>query len=198
MAKYIIDDSTLKGLANALRKVTGEDRTYTPTEMIETITTIMDSATYILVDEEGNEVPAVYVDSEVVLDATDNDVREGTTYVSDNGVSTGAKVIPSYHTCQGFRVIPNGSVISIPNQMTEIDGYDYTKLQALICSYNTSSSNSVSTEKVIVENNVYNVQSTESVSQVLKNHDTKSIETGLTNDTGNQLILRYFMYKEIE
>ena len=45
--------------------------------------------TFILVDDEGNEVTGVVVDSEVVFTATDSDVRKGKVYASDNGVSTG-------------------------------------------------------------------------------------------------------------
>lgn len=192
MAKYIIDDSTLKGLANALRKVTGEDRTYTPTEMIETITTIMDSVTYILVDEEGNEISAVYVDSEVVLDATDNDVRKGATYVSDTGVSTGTKVIPSYNTHQGYRIIMPGSKFAHSGEH-----YDYTKMQAIICSFNTKVSDSVSAEKVSLNNFVYNVNSIDSISTVTINTTNENIDFGISNDTDAMKVLWYFYYKEI-
>lgn len=95
MAKYIIDESTLQGLANAIRKVTGETRTYTPTEMIEAVTNIMESATYILVDESGREIPAVYVDSEKVFDATAGDILSGKTAATDSGITVGTLDIKS-------------------------------------------------------------------------------------------------------
>ena len=40
---YSIKESTLVGLANAIRVVNGEKKTYTPEEMIEKVTTIMES-----------------------------------------------------------------------------------------------------------------------------------------------------------
>lgn len=42
-----------------------------------------------LVDEDGNEVIGVIVDSEIIFTAVDSDVRKGKVYASDNGVSTG-------------------------------------------------------------------------------------------------------------
>lgn len=154
--------------------------------------------TFILTDENGVELTGICTEKEQIFDATDNDVRQGSIYASDHGVSVGQKVIPAYHTCHGFRLITKGSVLSIPNQMPTIDSYDYTKLQGLICTFDTNPVGSVSTEKVIIEDNVYNVQSTEVVSTVIKNHDSKNVELGITNDTNGLLVLRYFMYKEIE
>ena len=45
--------------------------------------------TFILTDEYGNEITGVVVDQETVFTATDNDVREGKTYASNDGVSVG-------------------------------------------------------------------------------------------------------------
>lgn len=42
-----------------------------------------------IVDEENNEIIGVVVDSEVIFNATDNDVREGKVYAGDHGISTG-------------------------------------------------------------------------------------------------------------
>lgn len=89
MAKYIIDESTLQNLANAIRNVNGENKSYTPEEMIDKVTNIMDSITYILVDENGNEVPAVYMGADTILTATANDIRLGTTAITDEGVTEG-------------------------------------------------------------------------------------------------------------
>lgn len=198
MAKYLIDESTLTGLANAIRKVNGETRTYTPSEMIEAVTNIMDSVTYILTDKDGNEVQAVFVDAETVFDATANDIRIGTTAVTDSGVTVGEKVIPSYHTQQGVRVIPVGSSLTLLNTDEAIDSYDYTKMQAIICSFNSSLTDSVSTQQVSIDDNVYDVQSVVSLSSVTKNHTSKTIELGISNNTESPLIIRYFMYKEIK
>ena len=192
MAKYIIEESTLKGLANAIRNVNGETKSYTPTEMIEAVTHIMESATYILVDENGNEVPAVYVENEAVFTATANDIRIGMVAATESGVTTGTKEIPAYYMEQGYRVImPGKPVRHVGND------YDYTELQAVICAFNTSITNSVAVERVAVNGNVYEVQSTEPLSEITINDTERAIEFGVNNDSDSMQILRYFYYKEI-
>lgn len=149
--------------------------------------------TLILEDENGSQIAGVVVGKEVIFTATDNDVRRGLVYAGDSGVSTGTKNIPSYHTTQGRKAIANGSkfILSIPN-------YDYTKLQAIVCSFNTNLDNSVSAEQVVINDNVYNVQMSEAVSVVQKDHDNSYIDFGFTNTSGKHCVLRYFTYKEIE
>lgn len=154
--------------------------------------------TFVIADENGNEITGVVTAQEQIFTATDNDVREGLVYASDSGISTGSKVIPAYHTCQGARLITKGSSITIPNMNEPLDYYDYTKLQAIICLFNTEVSNSVSAQKIAIEDNVYNVQSTESISIVTKNHETKTIELGIVNDSDTHWVIKFFTSKEIE
>ena len=149
--------------------------------------------TFILVDEEGNEVTGVCVDNPVVFTAGDNDVRKGFVYAGDDGVSTGTKDIPAYHTSEGYKLIPAGSSVKI----TGAADYDYTKLQVLICTFNTKSSDSVATEKVSINGNVYAVNSSEIISVVTIDSENKTINLGFTNEGETPLIVRYFMYKEI-
>ena len=152
--------------------------------------------TYIFVTEDGQEMPGVLVGSEMILTATANDIRKDSVAVTDTGVTTGTKVIPAYHTTEGYRAIPNGSEYSIP--FYDDLGYcEYTKLMVIICSYNTSIANSVSAEKVVINDNVYAVNSTSSLSTVTVNATDKKIFLGITNDSGSPVILRYFTYKEI-
>ena len=148
--------------------------------------------TFILVDEDGNEITGVVVDQETVFTAGDNDVREGMVYASDSGVSTGTKEIPPYHTTEGRRVVTNGSKFILP-----IQNYDYTVLQAMICSYNTSLNNSVAVEKVVINDNIYDVQSTTSISVLQKDNENESIDFGITNTSGGMCLIRYITYKEI-
>ena len=192
MAKYVIDESTLKNLANAIRKVNGETKSYTPTEMIEAVTHIMDSATYILVDESGNEIPAVYVDSETVLTATPNDIRIGTVAVTDTGVTEGEKEIPSYITTEGYKLITAGS-----NFILRIPRYDYTKLQAIFCPFNTTIPNSVAAEKVAINGKVYPAQSTTADSTIGLNDEVGYIDFGITNTSTKPWLIRFFTYKEV-
>ena len=149
-------------------------------------------------NDNGQEFYATLVDSKYIMTAGVNDIREGKTAITDAGMTTGEKIIPAYHTYQGAKVINNGSSLMLPNIDSKIDSYDYTKMQAIVCAFNTSMSNSVSAQRVSIEDALYNVASTNSVSAIVKNHDDKTIEFGITNDTGSPLIIRYFMYKEIE
>lgn len=152
--------------------------------------------TYVLTDSDGNELTAVYVSQEQVFDATVNDVREGKVYAGDEGVKVGEKVIPSYHTNHGARIIPSGSEFTI--RLSNLDCYDYTKLHCIICTWNTSLSDSVAADKIVVLDMVYPVQSTESIASVTKDHDAKNIVLGITNNTENSYVLRYMTFKEIE
>lgn len=152
--------------------------------------------TFVFVDEDGNEVAGVVTDNPVIFTATDDDVREGVIYASSDGVSTGTKVIPSYHTTEGFKVITNGSKFSIT--LDNLDKYNYTKLQAIICDFNTNASNSTAANKVAINDNVYNVNLTNVVSAISKDDNAKAIDFGITNNSGKTQILRFFTYKEIE
>lgn len=148
--------------------------------------------TLILQDEDGNEITGVVVGQETIFTATDNDVRENMVYAGDAGVSTGTKVIPSYHSREGHRVITNGSDFILPN----VD-YDYTKLQAIICLWNTTLQDSTYADKVVINDNVYNTQSTVVIAEVMKDDNNAWVDFGITNTSGSPCLIRYFMYKEI-
>ena len=150
--------------------------------------------TYIITDSDGNELTGVYVESETVFTATDNDVREGMVYASDSGVSVGQKEILEYRTTTGVRVVTPGSNLSIP--LSVHNKYDYTKLQCIITAFNTSLSDSLSAEKVVINNAVYNVGSATKISDVTKNEATKSIDLNITNDANSNCYIRYFTYRE--
>lgn len=148
--------------------------------------------TLILRDEAGNEMTAVLTDEEVELTATPNDIRAGKTAVTVNGVEEGTKVIPSYHTRSGAKVITAGKTFSIGDDL-----YDYDMMQAIICSYNTNLKNSVAAVMVSVNNNVYTVGSTEILASIEKDHDVGAIKFGISNSTDKPQILRYMFIKEI-
>ena len=154
--------------------------------------------TIILVDEEDDkEYTAVSTNEEVELDATANDIRLGTTAATETGVTEGKKVIPAYHTNEGVVVISAGEPFVI-NKLSYLDAYDYTKLQAIICDFNSSLSNSVAASKVVINDDTYDVGSVVSISATTKNKDNKTIEFGIINETSKPQILRFFTYKEIE
>jgi hypothetical protein len=148
--------------------------------------------TFIIEDSEGNELVGVLTDSDVVIDATPNDVRAGKVAVTQNGVITGEKEIPPYYAGEGHRVVTKGSQLIIPHWL-----YDYTKLQVVVCEYNISMSNSVSATKVGLLDNVYDVGSTVSLSTIAKDTANKRVDLGIKNESDGMYIVRYFMYKEM-
>lgn len=153
--------------------------------------------TFVIVDEDGNEVHAVLVDDEIAITATPNDVRKGVTAITNDGVIVGEKEIPVYVTLEGRRQIKSGARFEIP-YLSSQSMYDFTKLQAIICEFNTTLTNSVAADKVVINENVYPVHSTESIGIVSKNAASAKIDIGITNNSDKSYVLKYFMYKEIE
>lgn len=190
---YSIKESTLVGLANAIRVVNGEKKTYTPEEMIEKVTTIMESITYMLIDENGDEIPAVFVENETIFTATENDIRIGKIAANQNGIVTGTKEIPTYQATEGHVVVKTGKelTISLFSEMCQ-----YTTLQVIVCKYNTTIANSVSAEKVVINDNVYDVRSSVSLANVTVDSQNQTIKLGLINDTDSSLVVRYMIIKE--
>lgn len=152
--------------------------------------------TYLITDEEGNEVVGTLVSQETVFDADENDVREGKVFANSLGVKTGNKVIPAYHTLEGFKVVTSGNPFVV--KLANLDTYDYTKLQAIICEFNTSLTDSVSATKVAINDKVYEVLSTVAISDITKNDTEKTVEFGIENTTDKTYLIRFFTYKEIE
>lgn len=142
----------------------------------------------------GQEIQAVLVDSEKLFTAEANDVREGKTFASDYGVGVGNRVIPAYHTTQGFVMVANEKPLIINGLQ---DNYDYTKLQAIVCLLNTNLNDSVAAEQISVGDKLYNVKSTEALSEISKNNNNKTIELGATNTFGRPCIIRFFMCREV-
>lgn len=194
MAKYVIDSETLEGLGDAIRSVTGSTKRYTPEQMIEEVKDILNATTFILVDKDGNEYPAVYVDSDTVITATPNDIRKGTTAITSDGLIEGEKVIPAYYTEEGYWLVSSGSRFVIPFAN---DDYDFTKLQAILCPFSKSIASSVSADRISVDGKVYAVNSDTVLSTVLKNSDKHEIDLGIVNDSDNPYLLRYFTYREV-
>jgi len=176
--------------------ITGKAGTYTTYSDI-TMDSIKETPgnTVVLVDEDGNEVVAVLVDEEVDFTATPDDIREGMVAATDDGVTVGEKFIPSYHTTEGTKVVMPGKNFSIP--LPDYGLYDYTELQSSICPFKSSVKKSVSCEKVVIEDKVYEVLTTESLSDVQRNSDSKAIELGLTNETSSPYLMRYITFKEV-
>ena len=140
------------------------------------------------------EIMAVVVDEETIFDADVNDVRAGKVFATNNGVKVGTKNIPAYNTCAGYRIIAPNEEFKIV--LSASDLYDYTKLQCIICPFNTSISDSVAADKVVIDGSLYEVNSSTVLSEVTKDATEKAIKLGITNDSSSSYIIRIFTYKE--
>ena len=147
--------------------------------------------TIIIQDEDGQELVGVVTNEKAVFDATPNDIRLGKIAATTEGVTQGEKVIPSYNTSEGYKLIPSGSTVKI----TGVKDCEYTKLQALICVFNSSISDSVATEKVCINEGVYPVNSAEQIATVVVEEENSAISLGITNESENPVLVRYFMYR---
>lgn len=76
MAKYVIDETTLKSLGEAIRGINGESASYTPEEMVEKIKTL---------SAAGPETPA-----------TISFKIAGTTYTAEEGMTWGQWIVSDY------------------------------------------------------------------------------------------------------
>lgn len=149
--------------------------------------------TYILTDNNGKEITGVLVDNVTVFDATPEDVRVDKVFASDEGVQTGVDT-KTYRTTMGSKVILKGESFSIP--LVEYDGYNYTQFNAMISSFNTTISDSISVNKISINDSVYAVNSTTKLADVTKNSSTKSIDLNIVNNTNGSCVIHYSTYKE--
>lgn len=149
--------------------------------------------TFIITDADGNELTGVVTENVQAFDATPADVRINKKFVSDNGIEIGENTI-TYRTTCGYQAILPGQAFSIPLSM--FDGYNYTQLQCMIAPLNTSFDDSYAVNKVVINDGVYHVQSTDKISSVTKNIDTTSIDLNIVNNDSKVNFIYYFTYKE--
>jgi hypothetical protein len=145
--------------------------------------------TFILTDENGNEVTGVCVDNPVVFTAGDNDVRENIVYAGDSGVSVGTKIIPIYHARYGEKfVLANQEATLI---MPE---YDYDSLMVTISTYSSSLSDSVVSTYLSVYDAMYVPGNNTKMSDIIIDKENQKINLGIT--VNEKSVLRYFVLKE--
>lgn len=149
--------------------------------------------TFILEDENGNEITGVVVDKQTIFTATADDIKIGKIAATDDGITEGLDTKTYRVTFSSHLILP-GADFSIP--LGEYDKYNYTKFQCMIAKFNTSFSDSVEASKVAINDNVYQVNSVNIISQITRNVDTKSIDLNITNDTEDYYVIHYSTYKE--
>lgn len=180
----------LTSIADAIRDRTGDTEKLALAQMpaeIEYMPAGDDGETYILVDENGNEIAAVLTEEEVDLTATANDIREGVLAVTDDGIIEGTKEIPPYITTEGMVAVLAGKEFAIKSIR---ENALFTKLQALFCT------NSVVTDKVCINTKVYPVNSKEVLSTVTVDTENQIIDFGIINDGTSLYMIRYITYRE--
>lgn len=152
--------------------------------------------TLIMQDESGNEMVGVVTESAIVFTADPKtDIREGTVAATDAGVVTGEAVIPNYETSTGVKIVKAGSAFTI--SLITHDTYDYTEIQCIICPFDTSMDQSIAAEKVVIGDDVYSANSTDSLATITKNTENKSVDLNIINTSDVPYIIRYFTYKEL-
>ena len=147
---------------------------------------------YVIVTEDGKKYAQLNSQEIVELTATANDIRLGTTAVTEDGVTEGTKDIPLYHTVQGIKLIESNSPFTLSFGDEQ---YDYTKLQAMTAPYNSSLDDSVAVDRVVIEDSIYLPGTTDPISAVTKDDANKSINFGIMNGESPSVI-RYFTYRE--
>lgn len=145
--------------------------------------------TVIIEDADGNEMVGVVTGSEVIFTATDNDVRSGSVYASDGGISTGTKDIPIYYARCGRKFVLAGQTATLA-----VPEYDYTHLMIIISTYDTSVDQSVSPTYISVDDGVYAVGNNTKLANITVDSDNEQINFGITVD--QKSVLRYFVMKE--
>lgn len=148
--------------------------------------------TLIFEDEMGNSFTGVITENVQVFDATPADVKIGKRFVSDVGIAEGIDT-KTYRTERASYLIFPGENFSIP--LEEYNKYDYTKFQAIIALFNTTFLDSIVTDKISIYDAVYSVNSSDKLSVVTKNEETKSVDLNITNDTDNVYVVHYNTYK---
>lgn len=152
--------------------------------------------TFVLTDKNGNEFTGVVVGERAVFTANAvQDIRKGKVAATDAGVVTGSAIIPNYETCAGRKCVKAGDSYKL--RLSENDMFDYTKLQCIICPFESSMDESVAAERVVIDSNVYGVNSTAIVATVTKNETDKTIDFNITNETDVCYIIRFITYKEL-
>lgn len=149
--------------------------------------------TFIIADENGNELTGVVTEEKKVFTAGLDDIRSGKIAANAEGIVIGMKDIPAYETTQSSYYVFSGENYSIP--LEDGDKYDYTKIQGLIAKYDSDPVKRTAVDKVIIGDNVYAVNSTEILSTITKNTKTKSIDLNMINNTSDTYIIYYFTIK---
>lgn len=176
-----------------------ENKGKAPTEELGTYAGLIDTLeneeqiSYVLTNGDGSARAYAVKSAEeaITLTATENDIRQNTTAITDKGYTEGQKEIPSYNTKIGVRVIEANTDIVLP----ESKKYDYTEIQATLAIFDTSLSASVQVDRVTVDDALYTANSTTKLADLTKDHENEQVDFGVTN--GDKIaVMRYTIIRE--
>ena len=105
------------------------------------------------------------------------------------------KNIPAYETRMSSLTVEPNETCSIP--LSSEERYNYTKFQCIIAVYNSDYSTNMVTKYVSMNDGLFSVETSNKVSNITKNSNTKSIDLNITNNSQDTYIIIYFTYKEI-
>ena len=146
-----------------------------------------------IADGNGNTFIGAVTDSEVALDATRADVKAGKMFAANEGIQEGEDT-KTYRTTHASCLVLPGESFTIP--LDKYDIYNYTKFQAMIAEFNTTQIDSTSVNKIVLNDKVYNTNSTVKLSDITKNSSTKSVDLNIINSTDKAYVIHYNTYKE--
>ena len=149
--------------------------------------------TFIIHDDDGNEIVGVVTENAQVFNATPADVKLGKTFAYDGGIGIGTDT-RTYRSIASSCTIFPGNPLTIP--LSENDAYDYTKFQAVIVVFSSDYSNSAEIVGYTVNDSVFLVDSSTKVSSISKNAYTKSIDFNINNTSNQTYEIHYFTYRE--
>lgn len=143
----------------------------------------------VTVDGEDKKFAQLYGEQKVDLTATANDIRIGTTAITDAGYLEGTKVIPAYYVGYGKKIVLADNDVTITNPQ-----YDYKELMITIAPYDTSVNESVSVEYVSIEDSMYEAKSATKISDISKDLINGQVNLGIT--ATEKSVVRYFITRE--
>ena len=145
--------------------------------------------------EDGTVLEGVVADEAPVIDATAKDVRKGKTVITNQGVIEGETEIPAYETRMSYLLVSPNDVCSI--SLSSKDRYDYTKFQCVVVVFSPDYNSNVVTKYISMNDGLFSVETSEKVSDISKNNETKSIDLNIINDSEDIYEITYFTCKEI-
>lgn len=143
----------------------------------------------VTLDGENEVFAQLYGEEKVQLTATPNDIREGSVAITETGVITGEKFIPSYISAHGAKLTP-------ANKPVTLSSYEsiYDQIMVTLAPFESSINESVAIRYVSIGDSIYDVTTGSKVSDIKKDIANEQIVLGITPT--EKSVLRYFVLRE--